>query len=67
MRNPAVHGDAVLNGAPSIPFSVRFGDKGPLWLEFTVRTPGAYRAHTHASRSATVDQNAGGHELAFQR
>ena len=35
-HHPEVHGDALLNGEPSSPFSVRFGEKGPLWLEFTV-------------------------------
>jgi succinyl-diaminopimelate desuccinylase len=48
-----VHGDALLNGEPSGPLSVRFGEKGPLWLEFTVWTPGAHGAYTHATGSAT--------------
>lgn len=52
-QHPEVHGDALLNGEPSSPFSVRFGEKGPLWLEFTVHTPGAHGAYTHASKSAT--------------
>jgi succinyl-diaminopimelate desuccinylase len=52
-HHPEVHGDALLNGEPSSPFSVRFGEKGPLWLEITVRTPGAHGAYTHASMSAT--------------
>jgi succinyl-diaminopimelate desuccinylase len=33
---------------------LRFGEKGPLWLEFTVRTKGAHGAYTHASKSATA-------------
>jgi succinyl-diaminopimelate desuccinylase len=52
-HHPEVHGDALLNGEPSSPYSVRFGEKGPLWLEFTVHTPGAHGAYTHASKSAT--------------
>jgi succinyl-diaminopimelate desuccinylase len=52
-NHPEVHGDALLNGEPSSPFSVRFGEKGPLWLEITVTTPGAHGAYTHASPSAT--------------
>jgi len=52
-HHPEVHGDALLNGEPSSPFSVRFGEKGPLWLEFTVLTPGAHGAYTHATGSAT--------------
>jgi succinyl-diaminopimelate desuccinylase len=52
-HHPEVHGDALLNGEPSSPFSVRFGEKGPLWLEITVNTAGAHGAYTHVSKSAT--------------
>ena len=52
-HHPEVHGDALLNGEPSSPFSVRFGEKGPLWLEFTVLTQGAHGAYTHITKSAT--------------
>src|SRR5208282_6451681 len=52
-HHPEVHGDCLLNGEPGSPYSVRFGEKGPLWLEFTVRTPGAHGAYTHKSKSAT--------------
>ena len=52
-HHPEVHGDALLNGEPSSPFSVRFGEKGPLWLEFTILTAGAHGAYTHATGSAT--------------
>jgi succinyl-diaminopimelate desuccinylase len=48
-----VLGDCVLNGEPSSPFTIRFGEKAPLWLRFTVRTPGAHGAYTHLSESAT--------------
>jgi len=44
--------DCCLNGKPSSPWTLRFGEKGPLWLEFTVRTPGAHGAYTHLSPSA---------------
>ena len=45
-HHPEVHGDALLNGEPSSPFSVRFGEKGPLWLEITVNTRrGAWRLY----------------------
>jgi succinyl-diaminopimelate desuccinylase len=50
---PEVRGDAMLNGEPSGLYNVRFGEKGLLWLAFTVRTPGAHGAHTHKSPSAT--------------
>jgi len=52
-HEPEVRGDCCLNGEPSSPFSVRYGEKGPLWLTFTIRTPGAHGAYTHASPSAT--------------
>ncbi len=48
-----VHGDCCLNGEPSSPLSIRFGEKGPLWLRFTVSTRGAHGAYTHLSDSAT--------------
>ncbi len=52
-HHPEVIGDCCLNGEPSSPWTVRFGEKGPLWLEFTVRTQGAHGAYTHLSPSAT--------------
>ena len=52
-HHPEVHGDALLNGEPSGPLTVRFGEKGPLWIEFTIRTRGAHGAYTHASKSAS--------------
>jgi succinyl-diaminopimelate desuccinylase len=52
-HHPEVVGDCCLNGEPSSPWTVRFGEKGPLWLEFTVRTQGAHGAYTHLSQSAT--------------
>ena len=52
-HEPEVRGDCCLNGEPSSPFSVRYGEKGPLWITFTVRTAGTHGAYTHASPSAT--------------
>ncbi|MEM1384536.1 MAG: M20/M25/M40 family metallo-hydrolase [Pseudomonadota bacterium] len=52
-HEPEVRGDCCLNGEPSSPFSIRYGEKGPLWLTFTVRTDGGHGAYTHASPSAT--------------
>ena len=46
-------GDCLLNGEPGSPYTIRFGEKGPLWLEFKIRTKGAHGAYTHASESAT--------------
>lgn len=45
-------GDCVLNGEPSTPGMVRFGEKGTLRLVFEVDTPGAHGAYTHISRNA---------------
>ena len=50
---PEVHGDCCLNGEPSTPWTIRFGEKGPLWLRFTVRTQGGHGAYTHGTESAT--------------
>ncbi len=52
-HHPEALGDCCLNGEPSSPYSIRFGEKGPLWLAFTVRTPGAHGSYTHFSPSAT--------------
>lgn len=51
-NHPEVHGDAMLNGEPGSPFSVRFGEKGPLWLRFTVRAKGVHGGYTHLSNGA---------------
>ncbi len=51
-HHPEVHGDCCLNGEPSGLFTIRFGEKGPLWLKFTVRTPGGHGAYTHTAESA---------------
>jgi len=52
-HHPEVHGDCLLNGEPSGPESIRFGERGPLWIEFTVRAQGAHGAYVHATKSAT--------------
>jgi succinyl-diaminopimelate desuccinylase len=53
-HHPEVFGDSCLSGEPSSPWTLRFGEKGPLWLEFTVRTKGAHGAYTHASKNANT-------------
>ena len=45
-------GDCVLNGEPSTPGTIRFGEKGTLRIVVDVRTPGAHAAYTHMSRNA---------------
>jgi succinyl-diaminopimelate desuccinylase len=52
-HEPEVLGDCVLNGEPSSPLTIRFGEKGNLWLRVTVRTGGAHGAYTHATGSAS--------------
>jgi succinyl-diaminopimelate desuccinylase len=52
-HHPEVLGDCVLNGEPGSPYTVRFGEKGLLWLQFKIRTKGAHGAYTHHSESAT--------------
>lgn len=51
-HHPEVHGDCCLSGEPSDPRTVRFGEKGPLWMTFTIRTPGAHGAYPHLSPNA---------------
>lgn len=52
-HHPEVHGDCLLNGEPGGPESVRFGERGPLWIEFTARATGAHGAYVHITESAT--------------
>jgi succinyl-diaminopimelate desuccinylase len=49
-----VLGDCCLNGEPSSPHTVRFGEKGLIWRRFRVRTPGAHGAFVHRSRNAIL-------------
>ena len=53
-NEPEVLGDCCLNGEPSSPFTIRYGEKGLLWLTFKVRTDGSHGAYTHLSKSATL-------------
>lgn len=52
-HHPEIIGDCCLNAEPSGRSTFRFGEKGPLWLRFTVRTHGAHGAYIHRSASAT--------------
>ena len=47
-----VAGDCCLNGEPSSAHTVRYGEKTPHWLVFTIRTRGAHGAYVHMSDSA---------------
>ncbi len=47
-HHPEILGDCCLNGEPGSPHVVRVGEKGPLWLRFTVTGPsghGGYPQH----------------------
>ena len=48
----AFRGDCMLNGEPSTPGMVRFGEKGTLRIVVEIDTPGAHAAYTHASPNA---------------
>ena len=52
-HHPEVHGDCCLNAEPSSPHTIRFGEKGMLWLKFTVNTRGGHSAYPHTGESAT--------------
>jgi succinyl-diaminopimelate desuccinylase len=45
-------GDCMLNGEPSVPTMVRFGEKGTLRIVVEIDTPGAHAAYTHSSPNA---------------
>jgi succinyl-diaminopimelate desuccinylase len=47
-----VLGDVCLNGEPSSPHTVRFGEKGPLWVRMRTRARGGHGAFPHVSPSA---------------
>jgi succinyl-diaminopimelate desuccinylase len=52
-NEPEVLGDVCLNGEPSSPYTIRFGEKGPLWLAIDVQTRGAHGAYPHQTDSAS--------------
>ena len=52
-HHPEALGDCFLGAEPTSPYVLSFGEKGFLWLAFTVRTPGAHAASPHLSASAT--------------
>jgi succinyl-diaminopimelate desuccinylase len=56
-HHPDALGDSVLNGEPSTPQLVRFGEKGTVWLALRVTTPGGHGGYPFASRNA-VSQSA---------
>jgi succinyl-diaminopimelate desuccinylase len=53
-NRPDVLGDALLSGEPSTPYFVRYAEKGPLWIELTVRTPGGHGGYPQISPNAIM-------------
>lgn len=47
-----VEGTACLNGEPSSPHIVRFGEKGAVWIKFRVHTLGGHGAYVNTSKNA---------------
>jgi len=46
---PEVMGDCCINGEPSSPYTIRFGEKGILWLRVRVQSQGGHGAYPHLS------------------
>jgi len=46
---PETLGDCCINGEPSSPYTIRFGEKGILWLKIRVKSPGGHGAYPHLS------------------
>jgi len=46
---PETLGDCCINGEPSSPYTIRFGEKGILWLKMRVKSPGGHGAYPHLS------------------
>jgi succinyl-diaminopimelate desuccinylase len=51
-NRPDVLGDCLLNGEPSTPNTVRFGEKGLIWLEMKVETKGGHGGYPQVSPNA---------------
>lgn len=48
---PETMGDCCINGEPSSPYTIRFGEKGILWLKIKVQSTGGHGAYPHLSRN----------------
>ena len=46
---PETLGDCCINGEPSSPYTIRFGEKGILWLKIKVKSLGGHGAYPHLS------------------
>ena len=48
---PETIGDCCINGEPSSPYTIRFGEKGILWLKVRVQSKGGHGAYPHLSEN----------------
>jgi succinyl-diaminopimelate desuccinylase len=48
---PETIGDCCINGEPSSPYTIRFGEKGILWLRIRVQSKGGHGAYPHLSEN----------------
>jgi len=46
---PETLGDCCINGEPSSPYTIRFGEKGIMWLKVRVQSKGGHGAYPHLS------------------
>ncbi len=51
-HRPDLLGDCVLNGEPSTPSTIRFGEKGLIWIELNVDTKGGHGGYPQVSANA---------------
>jgi len=47
-----ITGTVCLNGEPSSRHTIRFGERGAVWLRFRITTPGGHGAYPHVSPNA---------------
>lgn len=46
---PETLGDCCINGEPSSPYTIRFGEKGIMWLRVRIQSKGGHGAYPHLS------------------
>lgn len=62
-HHPKLRADAVLIGEPSTPRTVRFGERGMVWVRLTARGQSAHAAYPHAGWNAIFAVSAALQEL----
>ena len=48
---PETIGDCCINGEPSSPYTLRFGEKGILWIKIVIQAKGGHGAYPHLSEN----------------